>query len=125
MAEGMLFFQSAPDVAHTSNANNPPKVSENEIRKGLKHLVRSSLFNSFIYSVRASRKCCEIFRIMKWVQVFRMNLISSILIRTLQVILVNTIFIAMDDLWAEMDKDNNFVNKNSYNADWAILAVFT
>jgi hypothetical protein len=54
-----------------------------------------------------------------------MNLISSFLIRTLQVILVNTIFIAMDDLWAEMDKDNNFVNKNSYNADWAILAVFT
>ncbi len=29
-------------------------ISENEIRKGLKYLVRSSLFNSFIYSVRGT-----------------------------------------------------------------------
>jgi hypothetical protein len=44
---------------------------------------------------------------------------------TLQVIAVNTIFIAMDDLWAEMDRENNFVNRISYNSDWAILAIFT
>ena len=31
----------------------------------------------------------------------------------------------MDDMWAEMDKDNNFINQNSYNSDWAILAIFT
>jgi hypothetical protein len=31
----------------------------------------------------------------------------------------------MDDLWAEMDSENNFVNKSSYNFDWAILAIFT
>ncbi len=54
-----------------------------------------------------------------------LNSKGSNLIKLVQVIFVNTIFIAMDDLWAEMDKDNNFVNKNSYNSDWAILAVFT
>ncbi len=44
---------------------------------------------------------------------------------TAQVIFLNTVLIAMDDLWAEMDGDNNVINKNSYNSDWAILAIFT
>ncbi len=44
---------------------------------------------------------------------------------TLQVIVVNTVLIAMDDLWAEMDGDNNIIYKTSYNSDWAILGIFT
>jgi cobalamin biosynthesis Co2+ chelatase CbiK len=112
MAEVLRFVHSAPPtlVAAGQDDGSPPPVSENEIRKALRHFVRSNIFSAFIYSVQhIPRTIIEYFRTHD----------------CLQVIIVNTIFIAMDDLWAEMDKDNNFVNKNSYNSDWAILAIFT
>ena len=46
----------SPNVVATQNDDSFKNVSENELRNGLKHLVNSNIFTTFIYTVHHQNK---------------------------------------------------------------------